>query len=76
MWRARQTTGTALKLASVVTSGQSGAWQTGSDPTISETGVDTNEFVYWLAADFPPTPQGDTLRLLSVRVSYTITRPY
>jgi hypothetical protein len=76
LWRARQTTGTALKLASVVTSGQSAAWQTGSDPTIAETGVDTNEYVYWLAADFPPDPQGDNLRLLSVRVNYTITRPY
>ncbi len=76
LWRARQTTGSALKLASVITSGQSAAWQTGSDPTISETGVDTNEYVYWLAADFPPDPQGDNLRLLSVRVNYTVTRPY
>jgi hypothetical protein len=76
LWRARQTTGTALKMASIITSGQSAAWQTGSDPTISETGVDTNEYVYWLTADFPPDPQGDNLRLLSVRVNYTITRPY
>jgi hypothetical protein len=36
-----------------------------------------NEFrVYWLTAVFPEEPQGENLRLLAVRVSYTITRPY
>ena len=76
LWRARQTTGEPLRVASVSTSGESPTWQTGSDATITETAIDNNEFVYWLAASFPTQPQGGSLRLLSVRVGYSFTRPY
>ncbi len=76
LWRALQTDGSPLKIASVESQGQSTGWRSGSDATIAETGVDDNEFVYWLVADFPSTPQGDKLRVLSVRVTYTVSRPH
>ncbi len=76
LYRARQTTGSVTKIASVTTEGQSTGWKTGSDPTITETGVDNAEFTYWLLADFPPDPQGDNLRVLSVRIPYTVAKPH
>jgi hypothetical protein len=76
LWRALQTDGSPLKIASVTSQGQSTGWKTDNDATIAETGVDDDAFVYWLVADFPSTPQGDLLRVLSVRVTYTVSRPH
>jgi hypothetical protein len=76
LWRARVGSGQVSKLASVQTGGELPSWTTGNDVTIAETDVENADRVYWLTAVFPDEPQGENLRLLAVRVSYTITRPY
>lgn len=76
LWRARLINGQADELASVPTGGQAPVWTGTNDDTIAETGVENLDRVYWLTAVFPDEPQGENLRLLAVRVSYTISRPY
>jgi len=76
LWRSRQNGATTTLIAAITTTGQTASWQTGSDLIITETVVDNVEFTYWLEADFPSTPQGQNLRLRSVRVSYTVTGPH
>lgn|GEM_PF-5648227 len=74
--RARQDGTSRTKVATVVTAGASATWESGSDAAITETAIDNIEYVYWLEADFPNTPQGLDLRLLSVRVQYIVSAPY
>ena len=75
LWRARFSTGQVTKLASVQTGGEAPLWTTSSDATIAETGVDNLDRATWVTIVFPGEPQGDKLRVLGVRVSYTITQP-
>lgn len=75
LWRARQDGSGVLRVASITSSEETGSWSTAFDITISQNVIDNVEFIYWLVADFPTTPQGIDLRLLSARVQYTTTSP-
>lgn len=75
LWRARQDGSSVQRIASITSSEQQASWKTAFDITISQNSIDNIEFVYWLVADFPTTPQGINLRLLSARVQYTVTGP-
>ena len=76
LWRARQDGSDVIKVASVTSTGDAAAWIQDNDTIITEVAIDNIEFVYWIEADFPGTPQGSDLRLLSARVEYSASKPY